>query len=93
MLVLAVLGTAPLLQVNHRAQAQQQSRQQSQIQSQAMATVELRGVWLTANDMPVLRDRPRMQQAVAELAQLNFNTLYIVVWNDGMAYYPSTLVQ
>ena len=30
---------------------------------------ELRGVWLTANDMPVLRDRTRMQ---ATLDQLHF---------------------
>jgi uncharacterized lipoprotein YddW (UPF0748 family) len=50
---------------------------------------ELRGVWLTANDMPVLRDRSRMQAAVDQLAQLGFNRLYPVVWNGGFAYYPS----
>jgi uncharacterized lipoprotein YddW (UPF0748 family) len=54
---------------------------------------ELRGVWLTANDMPVLRDRERMQQTVVQLARLNFNTLYPVVWNGGIAYYPSQVVQ
>jgi uncharacterized lipoprotein YddW (UPF0748 family) len=54
--------------------------------------VELRGVWLTANDMPVLRDRERMRDAVARLAALGFNTLYPVVWNGGMAYYPSSVV-
>lgn len=53
---------------------------------------ELRGVWLTANDMPVLRDRERMRQTVAVLARLNFNTLYPVVWNGGLAYYPSQVV-
>ena len=52
---------------------------------------ELRGVWLTANDMPVLRDRARMQATVNQLADLAFNRLYVVVWNGGMAYYPSTL--
>jgi len=52
---------------------------------------ELRGVWLTANDMPVLRDRARMQATVDQLADLAFNRLYVVVWNGGMAYYPSTL--
>ncbi|MFO7628460.1 MAG: glycoside hydrolase family 10 protein [Prochlorococcaceae cyanobacterium] len=57
--------------------------------SQPAAAAELRGVWLTANDMPTLRDRPRMQAAVAQLAELQFNTLYPVVWNGGMAYYPS----
>jgi uncharacterized lipoprotein YddW (UPF0748 family) len=50
---------------------------------------ELRGVWLTANDMPVLRDRERMQATVNQLAELQFNRLYVVVWNGGMAYYPS----
>jgi uncharacterized lipoprotein YddW (UPF0748 family) len=52
---------------------------------------ELRGVWLTANDMPVLRDRERMQATVDQLADLQFNRLYVVVWNGGMAYYPSQL--
>jgi uncharacterized lipoprotein YddW (UPF0748 family) len=52
---------------------------------------ELRGVWLTANDMPVLRDRERMQATVDRLAELRFNRLYVVVWNGGMAYYPSDL--
>ena len=50
---------------------------------------ELRGVWLTANDMPVLRDRRRMQATVNQLADLQFNRLYAVVWNGGMTYYPS----
>ncbi|KAF0652451.1 hypothetical protein L107_13553 [Cyanobium sp. Copco_Reservoir_LC18] len=50
---------------------------------------ELRGVWLTANDMPVLRDRGRMQAAVNQLAELGFNRLYPVVWNGGFAYFPS----
>jgi uncharacterized lipoprotein YddW (UPF0748 family) len=61
--------------------------------SAQQARPELRGVWLTANDMPVLRDRERMQAAVADLAALRFNTLYPVVWNGGMAYYPSQVVQ
>jgi uncharacterized lipoprotein YddW (UPF0748 family) len=59
----------------------------------AKPRTELRGVWLTANDMPVLRDRERMQQTVAQLARLNFNTIYPVVWNGGIAYYPSQVVQ
>ncbi|MEO1003503.1 MAG: glycoside hydrolase family 10 protein [Cyanobacteria bacterium J06638_7] len=54
---------------------------------------ELRGVWLTANDMPVMRDRQRMQESVARLAELGFNTLYPVVWNGGLAYYPSSVVK
>jgi len=55
----------------------------------AIERTELRGVWLTANDMPTLRDRERMQATVAQLAALNFNTLYAVAWNGGHAYYPS----
>jgi len=54
---------------------------------------ELRGVWLTLNDMPILRDRPRMQAAVADLARLHFNTLYPVAWNGGYAWYPSEVTQ
>ncbi|MEA5442293.1 family 10 glycosylhydrolase [Cyanobium gracile] len=65
-----------LPQLTHPALAQEQP-------------VELRGVWFTANDMPVLRDRGRMQAAVNQLADLGFNRLYPVVWNGGFAYYPS----
>ena len=54
---------------------------------------ELRGVWLTANDMPVLRDRSRMQTTVNRLADLGFNRIYMVVWNGGLAYYPSQVSQ
>ncbi|MFY8150259.1 MAG: glycoside hydrolase family 10 protein [Prochlorococcaceae cyanobacterium] len=52
---------------------------------------EIRGVWITANDMGTLRDRERMKAAVAQLAELHFNTLYPVVWNNGFAYYPSAV--
>ncbi|MEB3233962.1 MAG: family 10 glycosylhydrolase [Cyanobacteriota bacterium] len=54
---------------------------------------EIRGVWLTANDMPVLRDQRKLRQAMTDLAGLGFNTLYLVAWNDGMAYYPSGVVR
>jgi len=57
----------------------------------AATSAEIRGVWLTANDMPILRDRERMRQAVAGLADLHLNTLYPVVWNDGIAYDPSAV--
>ena len=52
---------------------------QAKPQNQA-ASQELRGVWFTANDMPVLRDRGRMQAAVNQLADLGFNRLFVVVW-------------
>jgi uncharacterized lipoprotein YddW (UPF0748 family) len=54
---------------------------------------EIRGVWMTSNDMGTLRDRSRMQAAVTQLNQLNFNTIYPVVWNGGYAYYPSAVTE
>ncbi|HEY9696037.1 MAG TPA: glycoside hydrolase family 10 protein [Trichocoleus sp.] len=54
---------------------------------------EIRGVWLTSNDTLVLRDRLKVGAAMAQLRQLNFNTVYPVVWNSGYAMYPSTVVQ
>lgn len=54
---------------------------------------EIRGVWMTSNDMHILRDRAKLQEAVSQLKQLNFNTLYPVVWNAGYALYPSAVAQ
>lgn len=57
------------------------------------ARPEIRGVWMTNNDMDILRDRPKLQTAISQLQQLNFNTLYPVVWNAGYATYSSQVVQ
>ena len=54
---------------------------------------KIRGVWLTTNDINILRDSSRVQSAMAELSQLNFNTVYPVVWNSGYALYPSVIAQ
>lgn len=54
---------------------------------------EIRGVWLTSNDTIVLRDRQKVQAAMAQLRRLNFNTVYPVVWNAGYAMYPSAVVR
>lgn len=59
----------------------------------AQAPPEIRGVWMTSNDMDTLRDRRKMQEAVEQLGRLNFNTVYPVVWNAGYATYPSQVVQ
>jgi len=83
-------GGLPLGSLQARAQSQPAP---GQALPSAIPRPELRGVWLTANDMPVLRDRERMQHTVTQLAGLNFNTLYPVVWNGGIAYYPSQVVQ
>jgi uncharacterized lipoprotein YddW (UPF0748 family) len=48
---------------------------------------------MTLNDMPTLRDRGRMQAAVRQLADLGFNTLYVVAWNGATAYYPSSVTR
>lgn len=52
---------------------------------------EIRGVWLTGNDTEVLTDRPKLQEAISQLAKLNFTTLYPVVWNSGYVLYPSAI--
>ncbi len=48
---------------------------------------------MTSNDMDILRDRLKLQNAVSQLSQLNFNTIYPVVWNAGYTLYPSAIAQ
>ncbi len=84
---LALVLALPLL-----VAAQPQPAPPAQPQPPAPAP-EIRGVWLTLNDMAVLRDRERMRAAVADLARLHLNTLYPVVWNGGYAWYPSQVTQ
>jgi uncharacterized lipoprotein YddW (UPF0748 family) len=54
---------------------------------------EIRGVWMTNNDLDVLRDRQKAQKALSQLRRLNFNTIYPVVWNSGYVMYPSAVAQ
>ncbi len=54
---------------------------------------EIRGVWLSGNDFSVFRNRSKVQAAMSQLRQLNFNTVYPVVWNDGYTHYPSAIMQ
>jgi len=54
---------------------------------------EIRGVWLTSNDFSVIRDRQKLGEALKQLKQLNFNTIYPVVWNSGYVMYPSAVAQ
>ncbi|MEH2291175.1 family 10 glycosylhydrolase [Nostoc sp.] len=54
---------------------------------------EIRGVWLSGNDFSVFRNRSQVQTAMSQLRQLNFNTVYPVVWNDGYTQYPSAIMQ
>jgi uncharacterized lipoprotein YddW (UPF0748 family) len=54
---------------------------------------DIRGVWLTINDSAIWRDQTKTQQAVTDLARLNFNTIYPVVWNSGYTLYPSAVAR
>lgn len=54
---------------------------------------EIRGVWMTSNDMDILRDRQKVQAAASQLQRLNFNTIYPVVWNAGYVMYSSAVAQ
>ncbi|MBN3897784.1 MAG: glycoside hydrolase family 10 protein [Nostoc sp. NOS(2021)] len=54
---------------------------------------EIRGVWLSGNDFSVFRNRSQVLAAMSQLRQLNFNTVYPVVWNDGYTQYPSAIMQ
>lgn len=54
---------------------------------------EIRGVWVTTNDTDIVRDHGKLQEAVNQLARLNFNTIYPVVWNSGYVFYPSQVAQ
>ena len=54
---------------------------------------EIRGVWMTSNDLDILKDRTKVQEAVTQLQKLNFNTIYPVVWNSGYVMYPSEVAK
>ncbi|MCT7950452.1 family 10 glycosylhydrolase [Ancylothrix sp. C2] len=50
---------------------------------------EIRGVWLTNVASGVLFVPWGVHRALNQLANLNFNTIYPVVWNRGHTFYPS----
>jgi uncharacterized lipoprotein YddW (UPF0748 family) len=57
------------------------------------SSTEVRGVWLTNVASSVLFAPWGVNQAINRLSQLNFNTLYPVVWNRGYTFYPSNVAQ
>ncbi|HYW20722.1 MAG TPA: glycoside hydrolase family 10 protein [Nodularia sp. (in: cyanobacteria)] len=59
------------------------------LNAQTTPKAELRGVWLTNIDSNVLFERDRLKNALQWLNELNFNTVYPVVWNWGYTLYPS----
>lgn len=54
---------------------------------------EIRGVWITSNDSAMVRDHAKLNTGLSDLARLNFNTVYPVVWNSGYALFPSATAQ
>ncbi|MEB3161307.1 MAG: family 10 glycosylhydrolase [Synechocystis sp.] len=54
---------------------------------------EIRGVWITNNDTVHFMDQTRTKDSVNLLADLNFNTLYPVVWNSGYVLYESAIAK
>lgn len=54
---------------------------------------EVRGVWITNVDSEVMFDRDRFRSALETLADLNFNTIYPTMWNEGYTLYPSDVGQ
>jgi len=56
-------------------------------------TTEIRGVWLTNVASAVLFTPWGIDRALNQLAQLNFNTVYPVVWNRGSTFYPSAVAK
>lgn len=56
-------------------------------------TTEIRGVWLTNVASGVLFVPWGIHRAIDQLASLNFNTIYPVVWNRGYTFYKSAVAQ
>jgi uncharacterized lipoprotein YddW (UPF0748 family) len=89
-----ILAIAPNSNLNGHLKAIAQSTTPPTAQPSTQVTrQEIRGVWLTNNDLDVLKDRKKVQEAVSQLQRMNFNTVYPVVWNSGYALYPSEVVQ
>lgn len=53
----------------------------------------IRGVWLTNVDSDVLTSKEKIIEAVNFLDELNFNTIFVVVWNKGMTQYKSKIMK
>ncbi|MBD2776685.1 glycoside hydrolase family 10 protein [Iningainema tapete] len=81
--LVVILSMVAAIALSFPSYAQTTSRPQS----------ELRGVWLTNIDSNVLFERNRLNSALQQLKQLNFNTVYPTVWNWGYTLYPSRVAQ
>ncbi|NJL49452.1 MAG: family 10 glycosylhydrolase [Leptolyngbyaceae cyanobacterium SM2_5_2] len=59
----------------------------------AQAPTEIRGVWLTNVDSPVLFSTPAVDETLQRLANYRFNTVYPAVWSWGYTLYPSQVAE
>ncbi len=59
----------------------------------APVAAEVRGVWLTNVGSAVLFVPWGVNRALQQLSQLNFNTVYPVVWNRGHTFYQSDVAK
>jgi uncharacterized lipoprotein YddW (UPF0748 family) len=53
----------------------------------------VRGIWVTNVDSDILTSRAKIQEAVDLLASLNFNTIFMVVYNKAATMYPSQVME
>ena len=58
----------------------------------AQPNAEMRAVWLTNVDSPVLLSDVSIANAMDYLASINVNVVFPVVWNKGYTLYPSTIM-
>ena len=56
------------------------------------AATELRGVWVSDVDSEVMNSRANMEALAEQIAGLNMNALYPVVWSQGETFYPSDVM-
>ena len=56
------------------------------------AAVELRGVWVSDVDSEVMKSRENMAALAEQIAALNMNAFYPVVWSQGETFYPSDVM-
>lgn len=54
---------------------------------------EIRGVWLTNVDSEVLFSKEATREAIARLADLNFNTVYPTMWQGGYTLFESQVAE
>ncbi len=65
----------------------------SSLDSSVNDKTELRGVWITNVASGVLYAPWGINRAINQLSQLNFNTIYPVVWNRGYTFFPSQVAK